>query len=199
MNKPARIILSIGLLLVIIFTLIFFLHGHRSKPPKSVHTGQTMVSDVDDLLMEYVIPGKVFFASFPAAPQHVSGYQNVIQNGQKVGYDIYIAQSRLGTMYMVNVIKYPSAFDVSFPEKILKAAVDEICSSNPANAIVKSELGTFNGFPSLDFAVENPLAEIQGRAILKGTTLFVISVAGENKDLLHKHLEKFLSSFSFSK
>jgi hypothetical protein len=199
MSKRAKIIVSVGVLLGIVFSLIFFLHGHHATPQKITRSDQAMLSDVDDLLMEYVIPGKDFFASFPAAPHHVSGDQNIIQDGQKVGYDIYIAHSRLGTMYMVNVIRYPSTFDVSVPEKILKSAVDEICSSNPANAITKSELGTFSGFPSLDFVVENPLAEIQGRVILKGTTLFVISVASENKDLLHKHFEKFLLSFSFQK
>ncbi len=199
MNKPAKIIGTVGLLLVGIFSLIFVLHGPRSKSQKTAPPQQVMLSDVDDLLMEYIIPGKQFNASFPAAPQHVSGNQNVLQDGEKLGYDIYIAQSRLGTTYMVNVIQYPPTFNVSLSEKILKSAVDEICSSNPANTITKSDVGTFSGFPSLDFVVENPLAEIQGRVILKGTTLFVISVAGENKDTLHKHYEKFLSSFSFPK
>jgi hypothetical protein len=199
MSKPVKIIGSAGLFLVIIFSLVFILHGPRPKAQKAIHSEQVILSDVDDVLMQYDIPGKDFLASFPAAPQHVAGYQNVIQNGQKVGYDIYVAQSRLGTTYMVNVIRYPQTFDVSVSEKILKSAVDEIRSSNPANDITKSELSTYNGLPSIDFVVENPLAEIQGRAILKGTTLFVISVAGENKDTLHKHYEKFLSSFSFPK
>ena len=173
-----------------------FFFVHKADPSRSVKESQ--VDDIEDSLFSYTSENHHFTAGFPVVPHHVSGGNADEKTGDTIGYEVFVAKSRLGTTYMLSIVSYPESFDVRLPQKVLKNALDEIVAGDGKNVVKTSCFSTYQGFPSLDYVVENPLAEVKGKAVLKGHTLYVISVAHENKGALEQHFEKFLSSFSFS-
>ena len=96
---------------------------------------------------------------------------------------------------MINVIDYPPSVDVTDPRGVLKASADEILGSNSANKMLKSDFGTSLGFPTMDFTIGNHQATVNGRAILKGHSLFVLTVADGDPQVASSSFTKMADSF----
>jgi hypothetical protein len=142
-----------------------------------------------------VFTSKRFTVELPGQPHHAHETSTVPDSKEKIGYDMYVTQSRLGTTFMINVIEYPPSFNTDSSEPILTAVLNDIMAANDSNTIIHKEYGSFFNYPSIEFVLNNTQANLRVRAFLRDKTLFILSVADTDIDTLDGAFSKFVESF----
>jgi hypothetical protein len=182
-----------GVIFAVVIILSFFYFFNPKQPP--VTTAAIPVVLVVDEWREFRSPSERFIVSFPTPPQRAIESIPMPSSDERIRYDMVLSQAKTGTICMVNIIDYPSSVDVSNSEAVLTTAIQEIVSGNQANHLVKSEKTTFQGLPAMDFVIVNQDATIQGMAILKGSALFMLSVADHDPAVVASTFKKLADSF----
>jgi hypothetical protein len=131
----------------------------------------------------------------PNLPQHVTSTVALPNAEGSIRYDVYLAQARVGTTFIINAIQYPDSYDTSNPDAVLQAAAEEMVNGNPSNKLVREERGVHQGLPSSDFTLKNQDVGIRSRAILKGKRLYVLTVADRDPQVLQDSFSRFANSF----
>jgi len=138
---------------------------------------------------------KRFTVDLPSQPHHAHETSTTPDSSDKIGYDMYVTQSRLGTTYMINVIEYPPSFSTEPSEPILTGILNDILSGNDSNQVMHKELGSFSDYPSIEFVLSNTQGNLRVRAFLRDQTLFILSVADTDIDTLDHTFARFVDSF----
>ena len=187
----AVVIAVVGIAIIFILAHLFTPQPYKPALSSSALSGM----DLAENWREYRSPSKRFAVSLPAPPQHAVESVAVPSSGEKIRYDMFLAQAKRGTIYVVNIIDYPPSVDVANIEAVLSMAVNEIVAGNQANHLLKADRGLACGWPSMDFVIGNPEATIYGRSIVKGSSLFVVSVADHDSQVAQEAFKKLSDSF----
>lgn len=188
-----RIVVLILVAIVILFAVSRLYSPKTHQPPV-----QPPVRTVEKVWQEYASPSNRFGVSLPELPQRVVGVRPVPTSKEEIRYETYLSMTKSGSILMINVIDYPPSVDVTDSKGVLKAAADDILGSNPLNQMLKSEVGVSLGYPSMDFTIGNKEATVQGRDVLKGHTLFVLTVADHDPRVASTLFNKMADSFRIS-
>jgi hypothetical protein len=183
----------VALTIIGIAVLVAVVRLYSPKPDQM--PSQIPVRTVEKEWQEYSSPSNRFSVILPELPQHVVGGRPMPTGKEEIHYDTFLSMAKEGTVILINVIDYPSSVNVTDTKGVLQAAVDEIRGSNPANQILKNEVGVSLGYPSMDFTIGNKEAAVQGRAILKGHALFVLTVADPDPRVASSVFTKMADSF----
>ena len=189
--KP-RIVVPILIVVVILFAVVRLYNPKPDQPPVQA---QVPVRVVEKVWQEYTSPSSRFSTSFPELPQRVVGVRPTSTAKEEIRYESFLSMAKSGSILMINVIDYPPSVDVTDSKGVLKAAAEEILGSNPTNQMLKSEAGVSLGYPSMDFTIGNKDATVQGRDILEGHTLFVLTVADHDPRVASTLFNKMADSF----
>jgi len=134
-----------------------------------------------------------FEVLFPTLPQHVA--ENHPSGVDYTKYDVYLAQERDGTVYLVSMTQYPQSYDTGNGEELLDGVVKGALGANIKNQLVHSEKTTYFNLPALEFHIKNGVFSTRGKAILSDKTLFVITVMGRDPTRLTSDYATFVNSF----
>jgi len=189
-RRTTLIIVLISFTLVIPLTIYIFF----PKPQLPEHTIEAPVL-AKEVWKPFTSSMKRFVVELPNTPHHAHETRNISGSHGRISYDMYVAQSRLGTTFMINVIEYPTQFDPSSSESILNGVFNDIVAGNDSSQVVHNELGTFLDCPSIDFVLSHPRGNLKVRAFLHERLLFVLSVADKDVNALDSLFSQFVDSF----
>lgn len=181
--------------LIFVAVVVLFAVSRLYNPKPLQPTIQAPVPTIEKAWQEYSSPSNRFSASLPELPQRVVGVRPMPTAKEEIRYETFLSMTKSGSILMINVIDYPPSVDVTDSKGVLKAAADEILGSNPMNQMLKSEVGVSLGYPSMDFTISNKEATVQGRDVLKGHTLFVLTVADHDPRVASTLFNKMADSF----
>lgn len=145
---------------------------------------------------KYSAPSGHFEVLFPVAPQHVSEVTTLPNDNKTVKYDIYLAQEKDGSTFMISEIQYPASFDAANQDVVLEGVMKEMVAGNPTNVLVKSAKGQFHNFPSLDFSIKNSDFSVESKAMLSDKILYVFTVMDRDPNFIEDDFGTFVGSFS---
>lgn len=181
------------LVLVALVVVMFIYNSLEKKEDESAAKAVEKVS-TDGAWAKYSAPDGSFDVLFPSVPQHVSEVAALPNDSKSVKYDIYIAQEKDGSTFMVSSIQYPLPFDASNQDTVLEGVMKEMVSGNPTNVLQKTDKGQFLNFPALDFSIQNSDFSVQSKAILANKTLYVLTVMDRDPAALEKDFGTFIGS-----
>ena len=193
MEQKTKLFAGIIFAVVIILSFFYFFNPKPYQPPAT--PAVIPVALVVEDWREFRSPTERFTVSLPTPPQRAIESIPMPSSDERIRYDMVLSQAKTGTICMVNIIDYPSSVDVSNSEAVLTTAIQEIVSGNQANHLVKSEKTTFQGLPAINFVIVNQDATIHGMAILKGSSLFMLSVADHDPAVVDATFKKLTDSF----
>ncbi|MBS0655424.1 MAG: hypothetical protein JSR46_06595 [Verrucomicrobia bacterium] len=143
----------------------------------------------------YDSPSGDFSVRFPSPPQHVSEVSALPNDSKMVKYDIYLAQEKDGSTFMISRIQYPTKFDEAHHDTVLEGVMKEMVGGNPTNVLVKTTKGTFLNNPSLDFSIKNSDFSVHSRAMICDTVLYVLTVMDRDPNFIEQDFKAFEDSF----
>jgi hypothetical protein len=137
-----------------------------------------------------------FRVRFPAYPQHANEVVPIPNTDLYLEYDIYVAEPDQNGSYMVSLINYPSEVEVTNPENVLQTVMNEMLLANPLNQLESVNL--LQGETAvLLFDIRNQDVVIRSKAMMRGQTLYLLTVTqsvGYESDLDY---QTFIESFEF--
>jgi len=136
-----------------------------------------------------------FEVLFPSLPQHVAESHPSELGKDFTKYDVYLAQERDGSVYMISMTRYPTKGDPGSSEEILEGVMNGAVKANPNNKLVHSERSTTLNLPSIDFAIQSQDYAIKTKAILDDKSLFVLTVMDRDQSRVDSDFNTFASSF----
>jgi hypothetical protein len=193
MDQKAKVCAGIIFGVVIILLLFYVINRTPYQSPaalKAVHP----VTIVEEW-RSFRSPSGRYVVSLPTPPQQAFESIPMPSSDEHIRYDMVLSLAKSGTICMVNIIDYPPSVDVSNADGVLANAIKEIVAGHQANRLVKNDKGIFYTFPGMDFVIVNQDATIRGRAILKGNSLFVVSVADHDPQVAEAVFTKLADSF----
>jgi hypothetical protein len=175
--------------------LLLFIYFFTPKPYTPPISPASLDIGTVDVWREFRSPSERFVVSFPTPPQRAMDSVPMPSSDERIRYDMLLSQAKNGTICMVTIIDYPPSVDIANPDAVLTTAIQEMVAGNPANHLLKTEKGKWLGFPKTDFVIGSKDAVIDGRAILKGSSLFMISVAAHDPQTADAAFKKLSDSF----
>ncbi|MFA6915786.1 MAG: hypothetical protein WC222_05270 [Parachlamydiales bacterium] len=140
-----------------------------------------------------------FSVDFPVIPQHASDMINDNTTQQLKRYEMYVAEGADGAVYMVNLVTYQNAEDVTDKNGLYQSFMDDMISSNPRNQLVSSEDTKLDGLEGRSFKLKNDDAIVDSKMFLQGNTLYVLSRVAKTGIPENGDFERFITSFKLNK
>lgn len=131
---------------------------------------------------------------FPSMPQHVA--ENHPMGVDYTKYDVYLAQERDGSVFLVSMTQYPRSYDTGNGDELLEGVMKGAVNANVKNKLLHSEKSTFYNLPALEFMIQNGDFSTKGKAILAEKTLFVLTVMARDPSRLTRDFSTFVNSFA---
>lgn len=147
---------------------------------------------------EFVSPEGRFKVLLPGHPQHASEQVPTPVTGQALDYEMYAIDDDQGASYMVSLITYPAAVDLTDTDAILSSIKDEMVVTNPGSKLQSMQLNQFNGHPAIDFTITNPEMQINSKVVLRDHTLYLVALIEKQGFVDPKKYQKFIESFQFT-
>jgi len=108
-------------------------------------------------------------------------------------YDIYVAEKNNGTVFIVNMIRYPDRTSVG--ADVLQQVKPELLRMLPQSKLLKENHAQFHGRDAIEVDVENPAAKLMGKAFTVDNTLYVLSYMTDRRYFDEEEYQYFLDSF----
>lgn len=115
-----------------------------------------------------------FNIQFPAQPQHVEQTIEVPQTDMKISYNTYLSEPSDAVVYVVSVWNYPVEIDMDDPKQNLQDGFSGMLSALPGAQVEMMQMGSTQGFDSLEFKVKSDEIFFRGKLILVHHTLFQV-------------------------
>jgi hypothetical protein len=197
MNKVA---ISIICLAIILFALFYFNPGFKDgskNKPAAAPIATPPSSDAENFAtwQEFIPQSKLFKVLLPHPPQYAKDLISVPNSDIKRRYDMYASEKIDGTLFLISVITYPEDVDTSFPNDILKQTVDELMKNNPDNRLTKLKDNFFKDHQGTDFSIENREFHVEGKAMMLGKRLYLLSYVTRLNDFDPIEFQHFVDSF----
>lgn len=195
---PRTKLLLVAILLCVI-AIGFGLQKERGNEEAAVHaieqqTEQVLASE----WKEFQSAHNKFAVLLPSLPQHASDVSPMPQGQGSMKYDMYLAQEKTGSSFMISLIQYPEAHDLGNTAELLDGVMKEMMKGNPHNKLKLVEKSLFQNDPALDFVIQNNAVYIHSKAFLHGKTLVVLTAIDRDPQALDTKFLKFANSFNWN-
>jgi hypothetical protein len=184
-------ILTFFILALALLGLLFFIRNHDSVE----HSSRSLPGIPTSQWPEFVAPDKKFSINFPAHPYHVVDSVKDPEAKMNRHYELYIATKPDGSMYSLNLISFPEEDLKTKSDHFLEGLISEKLSKNPNNLIKSLDLTTFRNNKAVDFVVENGQIIINGKAFIRGNTVYMFSQTTTNEKQNKDEFQFFVDSF----
>jgi hypothetical protein len=145
--------------------------------------------------LEFEPPSKAFKAQLPAVPQSAKQAVDVPNTNKKRRYEMFASEKMDGSLFMVNLITYPTDFNTTNKEEILHSVVEELMQGNPANRLSKVEASSFQDHQALTFDIENKEFDVQGKAFMVDKIVYLLVYVTHQGNFSEADFKHFLNSF----
>ena len=122
----------------------------------------------------------------PNLPHDASENYNEPKTNETRKYDLFVSSKPDGTLFTVYLITFPETKNAKPGTDYLQNFIQEMLSSNPNNKIKTLKSVSYKKGSAVDFTVENQDATIEGKAFMKDSTVYVLSMTSKNE----KHIKK---------
>jgi len=139
-----------------------------------------------------------FQALFPTAPQHATKSVIIPDSDKKSVYDMYVSELKNGSIFMLRIVTYSKDYTFPSQNKALKSPMEEMMSANDKNVLRKVENQTFQGFPAVNFAIQNPKEKMEGISFLVANKLYLLSYIAKLANYRAGEFTQFANSFKLS-
>jgi hypothetical protein len=196
-----KIVITLICLAIIVLILFYYVppnlkDAYKILPGTSpATTTSTKDSENFSSWQEFIPRTGLFRVMFPFPPQYAKDLVAIPNSDKKRRYEIYASEKIDGTLFLISVITYPSEVDTSDSNEILQQVAYELVQNKPGNRLTKLKESFFNGYPSLDFSIENQQFHIEGKMILVNKTVYVLSYSTRLGDFDPKEYQYFIDSF----
>ncbi len=190
-----KLILSVILLIAFCFIFYLGINPQKNSPISSPSSYEENFSD----WIAFTPHSNLFKVSLPISPQFFEDAIELPFSPEKGEYEIYASTKVNGTLFMINLITYPKKAEAANPNETLRALVEQVSYTRPGNRIVNLKESEFEGYPALDFSIENNDFKIEGKAFLVNKRVFILNYAAKKKDFDIQEYDHFLHSFSLLK
>lgn len=137
-----------------------------------------------------------FSIELPEKPEHVEQSITIPKTDLQITYDTYLSEPSDSSVYVISVWKYPPEIDMSSPEINLKDGFSGMLSALPGSKVLNMNMGTLQGYNTLEFLVQNEDIYFQGKLILVHNTLYqVFTVYKNSSENMTDNYVQFIDSF----
>jgi len=184
-------------LLAIAFSIYYGKDSYKLIPVNTQLNEQP--EPLDQSWFEYDAPDGNFKVSLPLLPQTAT--QTIIdpQSGETKHYDMYVAQTDDGTIYLISQIDFIKDPFIDGDQEVLKQLMNGMVSVNQDNKLISSTPGTYLGFPSMDFEIENEKSNIKAKEFFDGHTVYLLTIVSNKNSKDKTHYDYFINSFKLIK
>ncbi|MBA3957081.1 MAG: hypothetical protein H0X51_01620 [Parachlamydiaceae bacterium] len=147
---------------------------------------------------EFVSPSKTFKVLLPSLPQHATEKLDNPKTKEVRKYEMYVSEKDNGTIFMISLITMLDSSSARIDKEVLTNVVNELVANNAQSKIKKMEMGTYKGYSSLDFSVENEKATIDGKAFIVNDTLYLLTSAAQVAHFQQAEYDFFINSFQLT-
>jgi len=147
--------------------------------------------DITSDWLDYQDPSGRFKVKFPVIPQYA---QDVMQKEVRRVYDMYVAETLDGTIFMITLITFSKLLESQ--EDLLRKVAQEMQSSDANNRLRALKSGLYKGaLSSLDFVIENAATTIRTKAIFVEKTMIVLTQISRSPQDRGDEFKAFEDSF----
>jgi len=181
MTRLFVIIALLALAVSLFISVKFFNDAYKVIPINPATEAETVGEYQDWFPYESSVGG--FKVMLPLLPQEAS--QTVIdpKTQQENHYQMYVAQENNGTIFMINVITYPSAPDAGGKLILLKGLMNGMVAADKKNELIEMTTTDYQGMPALHFSIENEERTIYAKEFMKGNTIYLLFVIAKPDQL----------------
>lgn len=194
--KRSLVYLILLAMLLAVLVWFYFIKDSYEILPLTAHNGQ--IRKQKESWFNYDAPAKDFKVSVPLLPQTAT--QDLLDpiTGETRHYEMYVATSDIGTIYMINTITFPKEMDETLKSKTLKSVISDMVAANPGNKLKSKREVSYEGKSAIDFMIENESTLIQAREFFSGQTLYVLYLISKKEVSEDDHFEQFIQSFKLT-
>lgn len=146
---------------------------------------------------QYTPQSGVFKVFLPQLPQHATEHVPLSEGGDgSIIYEMYLAQAKPGSTFLINVIEYPSVLYVTDENALLDGIVKEMMAGNSASKLESQTKAEFLHHPAVDFQVNSPSGTVFAKAILAKNRVFILSVIDDNVERGRQSFQNFINTFT---
>ena len=138
-----------------------------------------------------------FVVVMPLLPQHAENHHKDARTGEDRKYDMYAAEKNDGTVFVISKISSMHQGDLG-SDSVLEEVREDMVASHPDNKLISSKKGKFLSHDALDVTIENPKAQIEGKAFLDGNMLYLLMYVAPREHYDRKEFDHFIESFKLT-
>lgn len=147
---------------------------------------------------EYSPPSGKFKVLLPTLPQQAQEKLQDPNTKETRQYEMYVSEKEDGTIFMISVITMLETGQNKIDDGVLKKVVNDLMTTNPKNKVKKMEKGSYKEYPAMEFSIENDQVNIDGKAFLAGTTLYLLTSAAQLQNYQRPEFDFFVNSFQLT-
>ncbi len=193
MNRFLIYLVILGVLLAVFLTTYYAKDSYELLPVNT--TLNEDPEPINKAWFQYDSPRGEFTVSMPLLPQTATQDIQDPKTAEIKHYEMYVAQTEDGTIYMISLITMPNQPDQDTLTKIM----NDMVSANKGNKLSSSKVGLYKGMPSLDFTIDKDQHIIEAREFINGNTIYLLSTISKNEYKTKSHFNYFINSFKFKK
>lgn len=193
MNRFLIYLVILGVLLAVFLSTYYAKDSYELLPVNT--TLNENPEPLDKSWFQYESPKGEFTVSMPLLPQTATQDIQDPKTAEVRHYEMYVAQTDDGTIYMISLITLPNQPDQDTLTKIMS----DMVSANKGNKLNSSKIGLYQGMPSLDFSIDKDQHFIEAREFINGNTVYLLSTISKAEYKNKSHFNYFINSFKFKK
>lgn len=193
MNRFLVYLVILGVLLAVFLSTYYAKDSYELLPVNT--TLNENPEPLDKSWFQYESPKGEFTVSMPLLPQTATQDIQDPKTAEVRHYEMYVAQTDDGTIYMISVITLPSQPNQDTLTKIM----NDMVAANKGNKLNSSKIGLYQGMTSLDFTIDKDQHFIEAREFINGNTIYLLSTISKVEYKNKSRFNYFINSFKLKK
>lgn len=190
----ARLLFLLVIFTVVAMTYLFMEYAKYSYRLIPI-TKEVNPKDPPSTWIDFQAPSGKFEAKFPAKPQQARQKLVDPKTKQVREYDMYVAESSVGSIYMVSLITFSDVDTPTEQTDLLTSVMNNMLESSKTNVLKAMNMGTYKGHESLDFSIQNGDVEIHAKAFIADKILYALTSVTKQINSEPTEFKYFVDSF----
>ena len=194
-----KIWITIACLAILLLGMFYFMphlkNAYKTLPGTESISADTENSENFSTWKKFTPQSGLFKVMLPDTPQYAKDLVAIPRSDKKRRYDMYASEKINGTLFLISVITYPQDVDTSLTDDILRQTLDELMKSHPDNRLSNFKNNLFKMHQTLDFSLNNGEIQVEGKILMVGKTVYVLSYITRNDNFDPKEYQHFMDSF----
>lgn len=138
---------------------------------------------------------KLFRVNFPHSPQHAGEWIPIPDTKEKIREDVYVSEEIDGAAYLVHIIQYPSGMQLPSVQESIEQMIERLVKQKADKQLLSLEHEEWLGHPTAFFKMKQGFTHIEGRLLMDGHRLYILSYANHYDNFSSEQAALFFDSF----